>query len=108
MTNEATKPHLPSGSTKRLIFVRIILGAFALALFAFGLTGFLNFDQLAPQQYWWIMIAAFAVAITSVSALGDFQKAGLVAASFVAGFGVPCNRVRKAIHKHAALDRLAR
>jgi hypothetical protein len=88
MTSETATPHVPSRSKKRLIFVRIILGSVSLALFAFSLTGFLNFDQLAPQQYWWIMIAAFAVAITSVSALGDYQKAGIVAASFVAGFGM--------------------
>lgn len=86
MTSETVTPHAPSGRKKYLILTRIILGAISLAFFAFGLAGFLDFDQLASQQYWWIMTAGLAIAILSVSARGDYQKAGIVAASFVAGF----------------------
>ena len=88
MTREIAALYDPSGRKKHLILVRIILGAISLAFVAFGLAGFLNFDQFAPQQYWWIMTAGLAIAILSVSARGDYQKAGVVAASFVAGFAV--------------------
>ena len=68
--------------------MRIALAFAAAALFAYGLTGFLYLDGLVPRQYWWLMVVALAVVILSASALGNWQRVGIVAATALVGFGV--------------------
>ena len=87
-SNTSAGKQEPAGCPKSLVSMNIILGLVAAALFGFGLQGFLYSDWLAPKEFWWLLTVAIGTAILSFSAFTDWQKAGIIAATFVAGLGV--------------------
>ncbi len=87
--NQRTEPRgLPHARRPvAALAVKLGLAGAAAALLALGLAGVLR-PGPGPAPSWWLTVAAAAVAILSPTALGSWQRAGIVAATALAGFGV--------------------
>lgn len=80
-------PRLGSAAIRLWGVTRLVLGAFAVGLFAFMLVGAINPSSLSRVEYWWLMIASMALFVAGVCIRTQWQMAGISAALFLAGFG---------------------
>lgn len=67
--------------------VRLAVAGCAVALGAFGLIGYATPGALQRPEYWWITVLACAALPIAATAGTAWMRAGLVAATFMAGFG---------------------
>ncbi|MEZ5777641.1 MAG: hypothetical protein R3E44_04690 [Paracoccaceae bacterium] len=81
------EPDKPTPAGKPVAVVRIAAALGAAALFAFALAGYLNPASLAPNEYWWLMVVAAAIAVAGWTLSTEWQRAGILAAIFLIGFG---------------------
>ena len=89
MTTNDSDVNSGRSSTKRqrYAYPRLAIGIGATVLLAFAFIGFFHPVGLAAHEYWWLMIVAMGAAVIGASASTVWQKAGLVAATFLIGLG---------------------
>ncbi len=66
---------------------RALSSIIAALLFIFAFIKFFNPGALASNEYWWLMIVAMAIGIIGFTLRTPWQIAGLVAATFLIGYG---------------------
>lgn len=83
----ATDPGSHSLARRLAPLLRIILVGCAVALWAYGLAGFQHPGLLRPREDWWLTVLASALLPLAATVGTSWARAGLVAATLMAGFG---------------------